>query len=103
MGCARKGRGFLMADVEAWVISTARRPPQCCADSRIAARSRRLRTLCLEALALLPLLTGFTVYDDLAAWQAAVGTHQIEDFESFPEMSLPIDGGTIDLDRFLVE
>jgi hypothetical protein len=42
-------------------------------------------------------------YGNLAAWQAAVEPYQVEDFESFPEVRLPIDGGTTDFGLFLVE
>ncbi len=45
----------------------------------------------------------YTYFSDLASWQAAVGSHAVEDFESFPEMRLPIDGGITDLGRFVIE
>jgi hypothetical protein len=54
-------------------------------------------------LAVLPLLCGFTYYGDLASWQAAVGSHELEDFESYPEMVLPVEGGSIVLAHFAVE
>jgi hypothetical protein len=57
----------------------------------------------VEIVAVLPLLCGFTYYGDLASWQAAVGPHELEDFESYPEMRLPIEGGSIVLDHLAVE
>ena len=57
----------------------------------------------LLVLSLAPLLFGFTSYDSLAAWQAAVGPSEVEDFESFAEMRLPEDGGSSDFIRFAVE
>lgn len=52
---------------------------------------------------LLPFLTGATIYEDLASWQAAVGPGEIEDFGSFPELRLPVDGGSTDFGRFAIE
>jgi hypothetical protein len=58
----------------------------------------------LALVSVVPFLCGFTRYYDLAAWEAAVGgAHEIEDFESFPELRLPIDGGITDFGRFVVE
>jgi len=57
----------------------------------------------VQILAVLPLLCGFTYYGDLASWQAAVGPHELEDFESYAEVRLPIEGGSIVLDHFAIE
>jgi len=47
--------------------------------------------------------TALTMYYNLEDWQAAVGAYQVEDFESYPEMRLPIRGGTVALDHFSIE
>jgi hypothetical protein len=52
---------------------------------------------------LLPFLTGASSYGDLASWQAAVGPGEVEGFESFAEIRLPVDGGSTDFGRFAVE
>lgn len=46
---------------------------------------------------------GYTLYGDLASWQAAVGAHQVEDFESYPEAEFPQEGGQIPLAHFTLE
>lgn len=56
----------------------------------------------LSMLLALP-ASAVAVYDNLADWQAAVGAHQVEDFEGFAEVRLPVDGGTTDFVRFVVE
>jgi hypothetical protein len=70
--------------------------------ARVAA-GRRKPALSLGILAFLPLLCGFTVYDNLADWQAAVGSYQTEDFESYQPTGFPAEGGQIPLDHFTLE
>jgi hypothetical protein len=67
----------------------------------IAVELRRLGLLMVVAL--LPFLLGATRYGSLAAWQGAVGPGEVEDFESFDEIRLPVDGGAIDFGAFAVE
>jgi hypothetical protein len=63
----------------------------------------RILLLLLVVLVASPAAGLTTRYDDLIEWQAAVGAHQVEDFESYPEMRLPIRGGSIALDHFSIE
>jgi hypothetical protein len=69
--------------------------------AREGPEDRMRLALCLLFLAL-PAHAS-TLYHDLALWQAAVGAHQIEDFEASPEVRLPIDGGSTDFGAFAVE
>lgn len=43
-----------------------------------------------------------THYGDLASWSAAVGSFLTEDFESYSELRLPVDGGFTPLDHFAI-
>ncbi len=61
-----------------------------------------LRLFALLLLALTPALTGFTFYDNLLDWEAAVGAHALETFDDVPAQGIPDEGGAIVLDGFSI-
>jgi hypothetical protein len=56
--------------------------------------SLRLAAAGALALAAIPSYA-FTAFYNQAAWTAAVGSHTLEDFESYPVTNIPAGGGTI--------
>jgi hypothetical protein len=62
-----------------------------------------MRMAALLLLLLARPAAALTGYDNLADWQAAVGAYQVDDLESYPEMRLPLRGGSIELDHFSIE